>query len=82
MKTSNEAVNCTEYKIGNTTYYVETHFNLQAESLDEIIERLIGKDEENIRQHRTSRQCRDMKFYHFKALNFTKKCDILFSYPL
>ena len=24
----------------NTTYYVETHFNLQAESIDEIIERL------------------------------------------
>lgn len=38
METTNEAVNCTEYKIGNTTYYVETHFNLQAESLDEIIE--------------------------------------------
>lgn len=48
METTNEAVNCTEYKIGNTTYYVEMHFNLQAESLDEIIERLIGKDVENI----------------------------------
>lgn len=55
METTNEAVNCTEYKIGNTTYYVETHFNLQAESLDEIIERLIGKDVENIiRQAATS----------------------------
>ena len=48
METTNEAVNCMEYKIGNTTYYVETHFNLQAESLDEIIERLIGKDVQNI----------------------------------
>lgn len=48
METTNETVNCTEYNIGNTTYYVETHFNLQAESLDEIIERLIGKDVENI----------------------------------
>ena len=48
METTNEAVNCTEYTIGNTTYYVETHFNLQAESLDEIIERLIGKNVENI----------------------------------
>ena len=48
METTNEAVNCTEYKIGNTTYYVETHFNLQAESLDEMIERLIGKDVQNI----------------------------------
>jgi peptidoglycan hydrolase CwlO-like protein len=36
------------YKIGNTTYYVETIFNPQAESLDELIERLIGKDIENI----------------------------------
>ena len=36
------------YKIGNTTYYVETIFNSQAESLDELIERLIGKDIENI----------------------------------
>ena len=50
METTNEAVNCTEYKIGNTTYYVKTHFNLQAESLEEIIERLIGKDVENIIQ--------------------------------
>ena len=36
------------YKIRNTTYYVETIFNPQAESLDELIERLIGKDIENI----------------------------------
>lgn len=33
-----------KYQIGNTTYYVETIFNPQAESLDELIKRLISKD--------------------------------------
>ena len=36
------------YTIGNTTYYVETIFNPQTESLDELIERLIGKDIEGL----------------------------------
>ncbi len=46
MQTTNGTENITEYKIGNTTYYVETIFNLnpRTESLDELIERLIGKE--------------------------------------
>ncbi len=46
MQTANGTENITEYKIGNTTYYVETIFNPnpRAESLDELIERLIGKE--------------------------------------
>ena len=37
-----------EARIALAAYYVETIFNPQAESLDELIERLIGKDIENI----------------------------------
>ena len=34
-----------EYKIGNTTYIVELHFNLDCkETLDEIIERLVHNE--------------------------------------
>ncbi len=46
MQTANGTENITEYKIGNTTYYVQTIFspNPRAESLDELIERLIGKE--------------------------------------
>ena len=37
-----------EYKIGNTTYIVEIHFNLDCkETLDEIIERLVHNELEN-----------------------------------
>ncbi len=37
-----------EYKIGNTTYIVELHFNLVGkETLDEIIERLVHNELEN-----------------------------------
>ncbi len=37
-----------EYKIGNTTYIVELHFNLNCgETLDEIIERLVHNELEN-----------------------------------
>lgn len=37
-----------EYKIGNTTYIVELHFNLDCkETLDEIIERLVHNELEN-----------------------------------
>ena len=39
--------NISEYKIGHTTYIVETHFNLGCkETLDDIIKRLILKDVE------------------------------------
>ena len=41
------APNISEYKIGHTTYIVETHFNLGCkETLDDIIKRLILKDVE------------------------------------
>ena len=37
-----------EYKIGNTTYIVELHFNFDCkETLDDIIERLITNNLEN-----------------------------------
>ena len=37
-----------EYKIGNTTYIVELHFNLDCkETLDDIIERLVNNHIEN-----------------------------------
>ncbi len=37
-----------EYKIGNTTYIVKLHFNLDCkETLDEIIERLVHNELEN-----------------------------------
>ena len=37
--------NVSTYKIGYTTYIVETHFNLDCkESLDDVISRLIIKD--------------------------------------
>ena len=37
-----------EYKIGNTTYIVELHFNLDCKAtLDEIIERLVHNELEN-----------------------------------
>lgn len=35
-----------EYKIGNTIYVVETHFNSVGEDLRNIIRRLIQKDVE------------------------------------
>lgn len=35
-----------EYKIGNTIYVVETHFNPDGEDLRNIIRRLIQKDVE------------------------------------
>lgn len=41
------AQNISEYKIGYTTYIVETHFNLGCkETLDDIIKRLISRDVE------------------------------------
>ncbi len=37
-----------EYKIGNTTYIVELHFNLNCkETLDDIIKRLVTNNLEN-----------------------------------
>ena len=43
------APNISEYKIGHTTYIVETHFNLGCkETLDDIIKRLILKDVEGL----------------------------------
>ena len=40
--TAVEQANTSEYKIGNTTYIVELHFNFDCkETLDEIIERLV-----------------------------------------
>ena len=39
------APNISEYKIGHTTYIVETHFNFDCkETLDDIIKRLISRD--------------------------------------
>ncbi|MBQ8790564.1 MAG: transposon-encoded TnpW family protein [Ruminiclostridium sp.] len=43
------APNISEYKIGHTTYIVETHFNLGCrETLDDIIKRLILRDVEGL----------------------------------
>ncbi len=43
------APNISEYKIGHTTYIVETHFNLGCkETLDDIIKRLISRDVESL----------------------------------
>ena len=45
--TTSLAQNISEYKIGHTTYIVETHFNLACkETLDDIIKRLILRDVE------------------------------------
>lgn len=44
------APNISEYKIGHTTYIVETHFNLGCkETLDDIIKRLISRDVDSLR---------------------------------
>ena len=43
------AKNISEYKIGHTTYIVETHFNLGCkETLDDIIKRLLSRDVESL----------------------------------
>ena len=43
------ATNISEYKIGHTTYIVETHFNLGCkEALDDIIKRLISRDVDSL----------------------------------
>ena len=43
------APNISEYKIGHTTYTVETHFNLDCkETLDDIIKRLISRDDQSL----------------------------------
>jgi len=43
------ATNISEYKIGHTTYIVETHFNFDCkETLDDIIKRLILRDVEGL----------------------------------
>lgn len=43
------ATNISEYKIGHTTYIVETHFNLCCkETLDDIIKRLISRDVDSL----------------------------------
>ena len=43
------ATNISEYKIGHTTYIVETHFNLGCkETLDDIIKRLISRDVDSL----------------------------------
>lgn len=43
------AANISEYRIGNTTYIVEIHFNLVCkETLDDIVKRLISRDAENL----------------------------------
>ncbi len=43
------ATNISEYKIGHTTYIVETHFNLGCkETLNDIIKRLILRDVEGL----------------------------------
>ena len=43
------APNISEYKIGHTSYIVETHFNLGCkETLDDIIKRFILKDVESL----------------------------------
>ena len=48
-KSTSLAPNISEYKIGHTTYIVETHFNLGCkETLDDIIKRLISRDIERL----------------------------------
>jgi len=48
-KSTSLAPNISEYKIGHTTYIVETHFNLGCkETLDDIIKRLISRDVESL----------------------------------
>ena len=43
------APNISEYKIGHTTYIIETHFNLGCkETLDDIIKRLISRDVDSL----------------------------------
>ena len=43
------APNISEYKIGHTTYIVETHFNFDCrDTLDDIIKRLISRDIERL----------------------------------
>ena len=43
------ATNISEYKIGHTTYIVETHSNLGCkETLDDISKRLISRDVERL----------------------------------
>ena len=43
------APNISEYKIGHTTYIVETHFNFDCkETLDDIIKRLISRDVDSL----------------------------------
>ena len=43
------AQNISEYKIGHTTYIVETYFNFDCkETLDDIIQRLISRDIERL----------------------------------
>ena len=48
ITTAVEQATSSEYKIGNTTYIVELHFNLNCkETLDDIIERLVNNHIEN-----------------------------------
>ena len=48
-KSTSLAQNISEYKIGHTTYIVETHFNLGCkETLDDIIKRLISRDVDSL----------------------------------
>lgn len=44
------APNISEYKIGKTTYIVELHFNLECESLEEIVKRLIVRNSKRVEQ--------------------------------
>ena len=46
--TVDQANSTSEYKIGNTTYIVELHFNFDCkETLDDIIKRLVTNNLEN-----------------------------------
>lgn len=46
--TTVDQANTSEYKIGNTTYIVELHFNFDCkETLDDIIKRLVTNNLEN-----------------------------------
>lgn len=48
-KSTSLAPNISEYKIGHTTYIVETQFNFDCkETLDDIIKRLISRDIERL----------------------------------
>ena len=48
-KSTSLAPTISEYKIGHTTYVVETNFNLDCkETLDDIIKRLILRDVEGL----------------------------------